>query len=495
MTPFAEAGGIKDVVSGLSKALSDDSHEVTVVIPMYKFLLKYQIGNPLCQFDLVFTDKKVKVDVFTHSFGSIRILFISSSCFNDKELVYTYSRQEEQANRELKYGTGHKDSHLMNLVLQRSALEIALQLNEKPDIFHLHDGHCGFLPAIIKSTPKYQKFYANTTCLLTIHNGGIIYQQNITDLNEAQNLTGLSDQVLKECKIEYGYSPIICAGKYGHINTVSEQYANEIISGNDLNTGILGQVFQNNQIHLWGITNGIEKEQYEHPLFQHQLKPRLTDRVMKWKEEYKYTLFQHIKRINDKKYLFGSLIENPDLPLITMQSRITYQKGIDIFYESLKTLKIAYSSVNFLVLGQGEKVYEDQLAELASHSDNLCYICKYDKILSQNLFAAGDFFVIPSRWEPCGLTDFIAQLFGNIPIVHKTGGLVKTIDKINGFSYDENNPKFLINKIEYAIELFQNDSSVLYDLRKNAVNLINEKYTWRKVLAKGYLPLYRKILQ
>jgi len=493
MAPFAEAGGIKDVVSGLSSAISRFDHKVTVVLPMYQFLLCHKKERADIQFCLSINDKNEEINVHMITYNSIRVFFVSADCFTSKSLVYTYSREEEKSDKRLVYGMGHTDSHFMNLILQRSVLEIALFLNEKPDIFHLHDGHTGFLPAIMRHNERYKSHYIDTSSLLTVHNAGIVYQQNISSLNEAVKLTGLQVSVLEDFHTEYGYSPLVCAGMYGDVNTVSERYAKDILNNSDISSGSLGDVFKTKKIKFSGITNGIEISKYKTPLFPHTLEPRVDENLNLWKVEYKSSFFKVLNNIYRDDYVFGSLIEDPALPLITMQSRLTYQKGVDIFYESLVHLLSNNTKANFLVLGEGAQVYEQALSEIASGKKNFCYIRKYDEVLSQYLFAAGDVFIIPSRWEPCGLTDFIAQLFGNIPIVHETGGLSKTKDMINGFSYKDNDSETLASKIEQVINFYGKEPQVLHDIRKNAVNLINENYTWEKVFIKGYLPFYRKI--
>jgi len=493
MAPFAEAGGIKDVVAGLCRALVEADQLVTVVLPMYQFLQHYQENKPLFEFSLDFENYCQTVRVYSIYYYKIRILFISASCFTSKEQVYTYSMNEESINGDYVYGSGHDDCHFMNLVLQRSALESALRLNVKPDIFRLHDGHCGFLPAIMRSDKRYNSYFFKTSSLLTIHNGGIVYQQNIADREEARILTGLPLSVLDDFKLEYGYSPILCSGKYGYLNTVSEQYANDIISGSDQNSGILGGALEENGIELTGITNGIDIELHKNSLYADLPKPDPLSKDLLWKNEYKTFLFNNISAMGHNNSIYGSLIEDPLLPLVTMQSRITYQKGVDIVLDGIRRVLESGRKINVLIVGEGETGYEERLAELAEGTINFCYIRKYDLKLSHQLFAAGDFFLIPSRWEPCGLTDFIAQLYGNIPIVHETGGLKKTVNLKNGFSYKENNGGSLFDKICETTEMYSRKSHLLFEIRKNAVNIINEKYTWEKVLAKGYIPLYRKI--
>lgn len=492
MSPLAEAGGIKDVVAGLSKSLADEKHDVTVVLPMYRFLLDHCVHLPVADFHLEISGWNENIGVYEVFSGDVRVLLLKAECFINKDKVYTYSRREEEQNRFHHYGSGHRDSDRMNLTLQFGALEAAMALGEKPDLYHLHDGHCGFLPALIKENSRYAEYFSGTETLLTIHNGGEVYQQNIRNPDKAASLTGLPKKVLQKIRTVNGYSPLVCAGLYGNLNTVSEGYAREILDGTDRNCGELGIIFSHRNISLPGITNGIDPECHDNcshtPIL---INGSLNDFYDK-KRQCRTAMLDHIRSLVSTGVVYGEIPHNPEEPLFTMQSRITYQKGIDLLLEFLED-GTEDTGAGFLILGEGDKLLENELSELAEKSGRFCYVRIYDKQLSDRVFAGGDFFLIPSRWEPCGLTDFMAQINGNVPLVNRTGGLIKTVDKVNGFSYTPNDKKKLREKITEAVELYRNEPELLHEIRRNAVNIINEKYTWRKVLDEGYMPLYRKI--
>lgn len=494
MSPLAEAGGIKDVVAGLSKALAEEGHSVTVVLPLYRFLLKYGKGNPLVNIELNVGGLKETASVYAVSIGSVRVLLVAADCFIVKDRVYTYSAEEEKKNKFHHYGRGHLDSDRMNLTLQYAALEASMALGEKPDLFHLHDGHCGFLPAIMKEKEKYSSFFASTSSLLTIHNGGLVYQQNIPNPDKASILTGLSEKTLEKVRTEHGYNPIICAGLYGNLNTVSPGYASDISTGADRNCGELGIILSHQGISLEGIINGIDLSSHDSCSHSPVLESGSHVEFLEKKKECRKILLDKISELKSSGVVYGDIGGDPEVPLVTLQSRIAYQKGLDLFLEFLKE-GINDIEADFLVLGEGDKTLEEELAIMADTCKNFSYVRLYSPSLSDKVFAGGDFFLIPSRWEPCGLTDFIAQLNGNIPIVHETGGLVKTIDGVNGFSYKPNDIHILRQKIKNAVALYKEESPILQNIRRNAVNIINEKYTWRKVLDEGYLPLYRKITE
>jgi starch synthase len=147
------------------------------------------------------------------------------------------------------------------------------------------------------------------------------------------------------------------------------------------------------------------------------------------------------------------------------------------------------------VLGEGEKEKEAMLSWLASDSSSrgrLVFIKRYDPRLATLIYAASDFLLVPSTYEPCGLTDFIAQLMGSIPIVHRVGGLVKVRDGETGFSYDEQSGTALAAAVERSTELFLENPQLLEQIRRTAFGEIFSAHTWDRVLARGYGPLYER---
>lgn len=491
MSPLAEAGGIKDVVYGLSRALVKKGHRVTVVLPLYRFLEKEITGPPVISFPLR-GDFDDEISFYSVNIDGIEVLLVKARCF-EKDRVYTYSRREESLDPDFQYGNGHKDSHKMNLTLQYAAIEGAMALGTIPDLFHLHDGHSGFLPAIIRTINRYKSYFEKTGTLLTIHNAGLIYQQNIENFHEARRLTGLSPSLLKKIQTPQGYNPLVCAGMFGHISTVSERYADDLLSGRDTSSGELGNRLSALEIPLIGITNGIDSVQHDRCFYSQVLTSGCFKDFEEKKKKCRSVLWQRISSLKNKSLFYGNII-NDGKPLFTLQSRITSQKGINVLIEYFEQFE-SETKAMFLVLGEGERSLENKLAKLAGNKNNLVYCRFYDPSLSADVFAGGDFFLIPSLWEPCGLTDFIAQLNGNIPIVHETGGLVKTKDRINGFSYSPNTAEMLSRKIDEAVYLYNEKRVLLHRMRKDAVNMINDKYTWSKVLDKRYLPLYRSIME
>jgi starch synthase len=175
---------------------------------------------------------------------------------------------------------------------------------------------------------------------------------------------------------------------------------------------------------------------------------------------------------------------------------LTEQKGVDILIAALHELLAQDFSVQFLCLGAGAIEFEKRLEELAESGmgkGRVCFLKGYDPLLANQIYAAGDFFLIPSRYEPCGLTDYIAQLLGNLPIVHRVGGLVKVLDRETGFSYQENTASGLAGAIADALDLYRRDSEALRAMQRAAVARIVARHTWEHALT-DYLQLYSRAM-
>ncbi len=190
----------------------------------------------------------------------------------------------------------------------------------------------------------------------------------------------------------------------------------------------------------------------------------------------------------------GSLSMDLSLPLVTFIGRLSGQKGVDVLTEALVNLFDKRDDFQFLLLGSGSEQDENELIALAEKKEiagRICILRGYDTRLATKIYAAGDFFVIPSRYEPCGLTDFMAQLFGNLPIVHHVGGLVKVLDGKTGFAYKNQNDLELVKAVDRALDLYQTDPVAIRKMQRQAVALIEKQYTW-KMVSKQYLNLYKK---
>ena len=244
-----------------------------------------------------------------------------------------------------------------------------------------------------------------------------------------------------------GFDPFLAASGYAVLNTVSENYAVELQhSPEDSRTGWLGHTLRARGIAIAGITNGIDPKSFEPSEPQTLHLPHgfnIRSRELEGKRACKTAMLAQLSHVKVWKQVrqYGVLSGSPDMPLFTFVGRLTSQKGVDIVLESLLRLLQQEENLHMLLFGSGAAELERQLELLAESEQGwgkICFLKGYDPALANQVYAAGDFFLIPSRYEPCGLTDYIAQLLGNLPIVHRVGGLVKVIDGETGFSYTGN---------------------------------------------------------
>ncbi|MDP3028787.1 MAG: glycogen/starch synthase [Deltaproteobacteria bacterium] len=502
---LAGAGGVKDVCKQLSHALARAGINITVVMPLYGMMNKERLNLKPTSYsfnvrmDYTGEERQEEVCIWKLTQGKVRILFVDSARFSEKKGVYTYTAEEEAQDPSHKQGGGHYDYFAMNVLLQKAALELMIYMDERPEIIHCQDGHTAIIPAIIREADGYRAYFAGTGTLVTVHNAGVGYHQEVGDLSFAGAITGLPGYVIEHSLLHNAFDPFIAAARYAVINTVSENYARELQETEaDRLTGWLGHSLKSRGIVLEGVTNGIDPEDFD-PEKPEKLGIPVAFSPLKddfqGKEICKKTLIEDVsKRKFEKVNAIGRIDYAAGKPLLTMVGRLTEQKGVDILVQALQMLMPKDKEFQVLILGSGSRHIENSLATLAGLLENkgrMAVLFGYDPVLANQIYAAGDFFVIPSQYEPCGLTDFMAQLMGNVPIVHLTGGLVKVIDGQTGFGYTDHNPEALVQTIEKALAIYRDTPAVLRQIQRKAVEAIDSRYTWDRVLGR-YISLYQK---
>ena len=515
---LAGAGGVKDVVKQLAGTLAVwNGRRVSVVMPLYGFIqaseegflplddplqpgvnLEYAVNMPY-----VDIERQETVGVWHRKLGRVHVYLLAAERFGEKADVYTYTLAEEALEPWKKQGTGHVDYFAMNILLQKGALALMQVLNEFPDIIHCHDGHTAVLPAMIREIDGFRHSFRRTGVVVTIHNAGIGYHQEVADLPFARGITGLSRKSILENRLGAAFDPFIAAGRHAVLNTVSENYARELQETQDDHlTGWLGHRLSEMGIVLEGVTNGIDPADFD---------PRraedcgisaafdpLEDRELAGKKNCKLAMLQKLSgsEILSRVEQFGHLQLDQDRPLFTFIGRLNHQKGVDVLISSIRYLLLQDKDFRILLLGSGGTREEEQIISLTRQRENegrVCFLRGFSPVMANQVYAAGDFFLIPSRYEPCGLTDYIAQLFGNLPIVHSVGGLVKVLEGKTGFTYREDTSNDLVEAVRRAIDCYKTPGCVRR-MQKEAVLRIQEKHTWNKVM-KRYLQLYKKARQ
>ena len=503
---LAGAGGVKDVARQLAAALAHGGKKVRVALPLYGFMDPARLGfSPLdLTFDLDMSypqeERREPVTVWRER-GAIDIYLIDSPRFREKNGVYTYTPADELHNPNHRQGEGHYDYFAMNVLLQKAALCLMIHLGERPEIIHCHDGHTALLPAMAREIDGFRHYFHHTGFVVTIHNAGLGYHQEVRDLPFARVITGLPQRVINANLLDFAFDPFLAAAPYAVMNTVSENYARELReTADDQLTGGLGHTLMARGLSLQGVTNGIDPHDFDLANYQTLGLPAgftpgkaTGGAAREGKELCRQELCAGISehRLTTVRQN-GHLSFRPDLPLFTFIGRLSTQKGVDKMIDALKYLLPIDPDFQILIMGSGAKEIEEPLIIMTQEPRNqgrICLLRGYDPMMANLVYAAGDFFLIPSRYEPCGLTDFMAQLFGNLPIVHHVGGLVKVVDGETGFAFHQHSGLALAEAMQRALDLFRSSRSTIATMQRAAVALIHERYTWEKVKDR-YLELY-----
>ncbi len=502
---IAGAGGVKDVSRQLAEALVRLKKSVTVVLPCYGFLEPERLGfskEPIrFKVDMNYTaeDRREEVTLWTKTLHGISVYLLDADRYREKQSIYTYTAADEANNPYQVQGNGHFDYFAMNVLLQKAALDLMIILGQKPDIIHCQDGHTAILPAMLREGACYRHYFSPSAAIVTIHNAGQGHHQEVRDLPFARAICGLPYNLIHNNLLDGAFDPFLAASSFAMLNTVSENYAKELQeTDDDALTGWLGHRLMARGIRLEGITNGFNPEDFD-TTQPKQLglaaayNPARGD--LAGKKICRLTLLRSFAQQSPRGIKrFGTLADTPGKPLFTLIGRLTPQKGVDILLPALETLLLSDNEFQVLILGSGAKDFEKDLAGLAQKKENagrICLLSGYDSILANQVYAAGDFFLIPSKYEPCGLTDYIAQLAGNLPIVHHVGGLVKVEDGVTGFAFKEYSSDALMAAMLHAISVFQKAPAQILDMQEAAAKRVRQKYTWDKVVHR-YLDLYEK---
>jgi starch synthase len=504
---IAEAGGVKDVVAGLARSIAAAGIPSTVVLPRYGFVdlaalkarrlpLAFDIGLPRENGPSPAAPERV--EVYACEQDGVRIFLLDSPRTRSKRAVYTYRQEDEGEDPYKLKGSGHWDAHHLNMIVQRGALHLARLLAEKPAVLHCHDGHCGLVPALLAESPQERGWFASTRALLTIHNAGAGYHQEIYGLEYAGQLTGLPAAVLRRGLAGEAVDPLLVGALYAPVNTVSEGYAREILSGElDELTGGLGRWYRDRRIPLAGITNGIDPLPFdprrpERTGLGHGFDPVRNE--MAGKERIRAELLALLAAGRSPGVeMHGALGGEEAGPLYTFIGRLTRQKGVDLLIAALSLLFSRRAGFRMVILGEGESGIEGSLISLCRElpaRGRMALLLGYSGEIAKMVYAAGDFFLVPSLYEPCGLTDFFAQMMGNLPVVHRVGGLAKVEHGVTGYSYAEQTLDGLSGAILESLADYRERPELLARMRRQAVGRIYDRYTWEKVLERHYLPLY-----
>lgn len=480
VVPFVKTGGLADVSAALPQMLSEMGHEVRIVVPKYGAVddRKFKIHE-------VVRLKDLKINI-----GNKEVIFSLKSCFlpgqKIRVQIYFLDNQEYFGSRNSLYsdpmnGTDYEDNDERFILLSRAVFELIIKLGWIPDIIHCNDWQCGLIPAYLKTTYKNEENFDKFKTLFTIHN--LAYQGEFP--KSSFKKTGLPEQlntqdgIIHKGKLNFMKSGLTFADV---INTVSETYANEIRTDNELGSG-LKDVLSKRKNDLYGIINGIDTKVWSPEKDKH-LPKKYGIKDLKHKLVNKQTLAE--------KFGFEYREETPILGLI---SRLYDTKGIDLVQEILPDLMKL--DVQMIVLGTGDKKYHTFFDQMARKYPKkfACYL-GFNDDLAHLIEGGADIFLMPSKQEPCGLNQMYSLKYGTVPVVRETGGLADTVIKFN--EKNKEGTGFMFKKY---------DSREFFEEVKRALRLFEDKVSWEKIVkagmktdfswdssAKKYIDLYKTIL-
>jgi starch synthase len=466
--PYSKTGGLADVAGALPKALSKLRCEIKIFTPKY-----YSIDEN--KFDLKYLDEfgglKIRVA------GKIRTVRLYKGRLPDSNIDVFFIDCPHYFHRDGFYTDGCDEDERF-VLFSKAVIETLQKLQWKPDVVHCNDWQTGLIPLYIKDNYGWDKFFKSTASVFTIHNIGY------------QGKFGKNTLANAEIDNKY-YYPLGPVEFYGDVsfmktgisfadvlNTVSETYAKEILTP-EYGSG-MENVLAGRKDDLYGILNGVDYSTWT---------PE-TDKLI----PHNFSRSDLSNKLKDKKYLLKQIgfSFNKEVPLIGIVSRMAVQKGFDVFTEAAKEL--LKLNAQWVVLGSGTEKYERFLTKLSESNNKNFYVkIGYDDKLSHLIEAGADIFLMPSKYEPCGLNQIYSLRYGTVPVVRKTGGLADTIidytvDKFNGtgFCFRDYSGASLVSAVNRAIKNFA-DKNVWEKIQLNGMS---KDFSWDSS-AKKYIELYK----
>ena len=462
-TPFIATGGLAEVIGSLSKAIArDPDYDVRVVIPLYSDIsweyrskFKY-IGNifvPLAW-------RNQYCGIFSYESDGVTFYFIDNEYYFKRPGCYGY------------YDDGERFAFFC-----RSVLEIMPFLNFYPDIMHCHDWQAALASIYLKTIYCFRPEYQFVRSFFTIHN---IEYQGQYSLDILEDLFGISNTwryLLEYNKcINLMKAAIECSEKF---STVSPRYAQEI--KDPFYAHKLDPIIRRNEFKLVGILNGIDTDSYNSE----------TDKAIF--ANYSADDIEPKKRCKEELQKMFNLPVKPDTPMIAIISRLVAHKGLDLVRTVIE--EVLRQDVQVVILGKGDSAYENYFSDLArKYVGKLVTVIAFNPDLSRKIYSGADLFLMPSKSEPCGLSQMIASRYGTVPIVRETGGLYDSIKPVgnggNGFTFANYNAYDMLYVIREAINCYHN-KEFWPQLVKRVMRV---DFSWQRS-AKEYEKVYGEMLK
>lgn len=471
MVPLASTGGLGDVSGSLPGALRRLGHDVRVIMPLYKTIKEsYASQLQFVRWSIIRLGWRTMYSgLFQMEVNGVPLYLIDNDFYFGHDSLYIdYSFDIERFS-----------------FFQRAVLEaLGEPMDFFPDLLHLNDWQSGMIPVLLESHYQKNGYFTDLRTLLTIHNlkhQGIHGRENVMDLFDLSDDYMTEDKVLKDGSPNFLKAGIVFANR---VSTVSPTYAKEITTayfGEGLDQLLLSFGWK-----LTGILNGIDTELYDPETDPELASSYSLKSWMKGKAACKKALQQECH-----------LPKEPKIPLLSMVTRLDSQKGLDLLLHILDEL--LEEDVQFVLLGTGDPAYEKALSEIESrHPGKMRALITYDRLLSRRIYAGSDLFLMPSLFEPCGLSQMIAMRYGTLPLVRQTGGLADTVEAYNkyektgtGFGFLNINAHELLYTAKEAVELYREDREAWSNMVQQAMS---GDYSWTRS-AKTYETLYEAILE
>lgn len=466
-TPIVKAGGLGDVIGALPKNLDKMGHQVRIILPRY-----YSIDLNRWGFQKIIRDVAIKLPNGKNERITVYRSFLPDTFV---PIYLIENKNYFQGSEGGPYKFSGKRGRLAYVFLSRAALELLKIWDWQPDVVHCHDHMTAIAAKWLHTINKDDPFYQPIASVLTIHN---TYQGSYKWYY--LKYFGLSKKDFEvECKyVKLKGISVFAAGieAADMINTVSPTYAHEITT-KKYGAGLY-KLFRTKRGRLFGILNGID-----YGLFD----PRVDENVIcNYDEKH---LEGKIKNKLELQKKFG-LPQTADLPLICIVSRMTAQKGLDLFDDVLKQLMDM--GAQFIILGSGQDKIEKIFVKAEKdYPKQVATNIEFNADLAQFVYAGSDMLLMPSKFEPCGLSQIIAMRFGTIPLVRKTGGLADTVrDHYTGFVFKDYDAHAMLWVIRQAVDKFYNDKE---GWKKMIIRCMKKDFSW-KASAKRYVRLYKKAI-
>jgi starch synthase len=465
VAPYAKVGGLADVAGSLPKALRASGHDVRIIMPRYGRIDpdRHGLEAVVDTFSVPLLERNEPARLLqTMLDGDVPVYAVESERYFAREAIYGYPDDAERF-----------------LFFCRAVLEVPKQLDWQPDIVHCNDWHTAIIPNLLRTTYEDDPFYSESATVFTIHN---LAYQGILD-QKVLAMTGLGGGFLRpqigegSGQIDLMSQGILYADA---VNTVSPTYAQEILTpeyGEGLDT-----VLKYRKARLFGILNGLDTDAFN-PATDPHLMAHYDVESLDRKVENKLALQRE-----------GSLTEDPSLPVVGIVSRLADQKGFDLL-ESIVEPLLSEAEVQLVLLGTGDQHYQDFFRRIGDQFPGQAAIAlTFDVGLAQRIYGGADIFLMPSRYEPCGLGQMIAMRYGTVPVVRRTGGLADTISDYtpstgegNGFVFENYTSYACFVALIRAMETFRRpDEWRLLQRRGMEADL-----SWA-ASAQRYVELYRK---